>query len=215
MVELHASNASVQAHLKPGSIVPLHWPDGGGVDVPQPKLNNTQALLAAPLTLVINRDDHQAAKGKVFLDRGETLSELSDKTYQYYELSLHQNTITKWTLNDSGNQTDVPPAFQAIVIANAPDLNDTDFACFRNTTSNETEAMFPEFDNNSKALNLTFINDNLTKSFFNMKSIHFGNRGRDWNLCASPDSANFIISSADFDLTGASAEATLQSYTTK
>jgi hypothetical protein len=35
--------------------------------------------------MVINRDEQGHAQGQLFIDAGDTITELSDQTYEYYE----------------------------------------------------------------------------------------------------------------------------------
>jgi hypothetical protein len=41
-------------------------------------------LVNKSISLYANRDENGYASGTVFLDKGETMSELKDKTYEYY-----------------------------------------------------------------------------------------------------------------------------------
>ena len=56
-------------------------------------------LTNAGLLLVANRDKMGYSQGKVFLDHGESLSELETKQYEYYSLQLSGNTLSKQVLN--------------------------------------------------------------------------------------------------------------------
>ena len=58
---------------------------------------------------MINRDKDGYASGKLFLDDGETLSQLKDQTYEYYELIASGNaddgySIKKQILNEKIKQ---------------------------------------------------------------------------------------------------------------
>jgi hypothetical protein len=45
------------------------------------------------MNLIINRDDQGYAEGKLFIDEGKNISELSDKTYEYYTFKLVNKTL--------------------------------------------------------------------------------------------------------------------------
>jgi len=98
-MDLAAPNSktdTVNVHLRPGYMVPFQKQTA----VSNTKYNTTADVLAhAPLSLVANRDSDGHAQGKLFLDGGETLSELNNKEYEHYEFHLSANSLKKWVLN--------------------------------------------------------------------------------------------------------------------
>lgn len=49
---------------------------------------NTNDLFAQPISIIANRDSNGYAYGSIFLDKGSSLKELSDKNYEYYQFHL-------------------------------------------------------------------------------------------------------------------------------
>ena len=73
--------------------------------------------------------------GKVFLDKGVTLSELVEKSYEYHSFELSANSLHKITQNTEANKT-VGIGLASIIITNAEDLKNTTFACASDTFKN-------------------------------------------------------------------------------
>lgn len=72
-----ATDNGINAHLRPGYMIPHELCD---------KCNTTTDLRAnGVLSMIINRDAQGHAKGELFIDSGDTLTELTDQTYEYYE----------------------------------------------------------------------------------------------------------------------------------
>ena len=69
----------------PGKIIPFQNNSDASI-------NNTAQLINAPITLVVNPDDNGFAKGTLFLDQGESLSEL-DNGYEYYNFHYSQKSL--------------------------------------------------------------------------------------------------------------------------
>lgn len=67
------------------------------------------------------------------MDESDSLSEISTQTYEYYQFILSAKSIKKINLN-SINDGPKGQGIQSIIIANAPDLNETDFACWASET---------------------------------------------------------------------------------
>jgi len=80
-IDLDATQETVQVHLRPGSILPMHDLSNQSVQA-----LNTQDLAGLPLTVVINRNQQKSAKGTVFLDGGISNEEIRLKTYEYYNI---------------------------------------------------------------------------------------------------------------------------------
>ena len=74
-------------HLRPGSIIP--WQDKK--DLNESDMINTAQLLKLPISMVINRNENKVASGTVFLDRGISKLEITEKKYEYYTVT-HKNS---------------------------------------------------------------------------------------------------------------------------
>jgi hypothetical protein len=117
----------------------------------------------------------------VFLDIGETRSELENNLFEYYKFSLQSNSIFKRSLN-----TDAPGStgtnLYKLVITNAPDLNDTNFACAKDTADTQLKLNYI-YDNLTETFTLTNWTTGSSIDLFALKSIHFGNSSRQVNPC--------------------------------
>lgn len=51
------------------------------------------------INLMVNRDEDGFATGRLFLDEGRNVSEITLGTYEYYEFKLVNKTIQKLTVN--------------------------------------------------------------------------------------------------------------------
>jgi hypothetical protein len=49
--------------------------------------------------MIINPDAQGHAKGILFLDAGDTLAEINNNDYEYYEFQLGGKSIKKWNMN--------------------------------------------------------------------------------------------------------------------
>ena len=52
------------------------------------------------INLIVNRDHHGYAFGKLFIDEGISTSELTNKDYDYYSFKVVNKTIQKFNLNE-------------------------------------------------------------------------------------------------------------------
>jgi len=68
--------------------------------------------------------------GELFIDEGDSLSEILTQTYEYYEFHLSANSIKKWVKNQK-NSGPVGRGIDSFVIANAKSLLSVDFACMQ------------------------------------------------------------------------------------
>ena len=80
MIDL-TPNTTIKKHMKPGAIVPVQQNITDGV---RSFANNTEQLADTDMNLIINRDDQGYAEGKLFIDEGKLIDELTDKRYEYY-----------------------------------------------------------------------------------------------------------------------------------
>ena len=65
----------------------------------------------------------------MFLDQGETRSELINQEYEYYHFKLSGKALKKEVLNTKLTAS-AGFGLDSVVILNAEDLKDTSFACF-------------------------------------------------------------------------------------
>jgi alpha-glucosidase len=73
-----ASSALVAKHLRPGKLIPFQ-------DNSAKNIMTTANLQGVNITLLVSRNSNGHADGKVFLDQGETRSELINQEFEYYE----------------------------------------------------------------------------------------------------------------------------------
>lgn len=88
-VKLDATLPTVNVHLRPGYMVPKQAFDSS-------KMNSTEDLLDSDISLIVNRDMNGHAEGKLFLDDGYSLEQLSSGNYASYEFQLGGKTLKKW-----------------------------------------------------------------------------------------------------------------------
>jgi len=91
--------------------------------------------------MLVSREASGYAEGKMFLDQGETRSELSNKAYEYYDFKLSGKALKKEILN---TQLAASAGFglDSVVILNAADLEDTSFACFYDMSGKSNPVSF-------------------------------------------------------------------------
>jgi alpha-glucosidase (family GH31 glycosyl hydrolase) len=123
-IELDMNQQTVNAHLRPGSIIPIQQVD-------EKTTRTTADLITKPTSILINRDaERLVSEGTVFLDGGESLSELTGSKYEYYQIQHKASKSIQFQLKlgTRGSQ-DSRHFLESIVIPNAEDLRETDFAC--------------------------------------------------------------------------------------
>jgi len=196
-VELTASDDSAHVHLRPGYMVAKQDTASGAI-------NSTEALLAAPVTLVGNRDANGQATGLLILDDGYSASELADGTFEQYEFVLAAKSI-KVTQAQSV-ETSKYPGVAEIVLTNAEDLKDTNFACATSPTDGSATALTPVYDDAAKTLTMKTA-DGSPVSPAAIKDIYFGG-DNDLNLCGGQF---YKLKDALPNLSGVSAEMVLTS----
>ena len=103
----------INTHLMPGAIVTKQ----------EGSFFTTGNLNDVPLTFIANRDDNGAASMKLYLDDGIS----TDQDTEYYEFILSGNSLKKWNLDSSPDSK--RGKLDKLVITNAGDLNETNFAC--------------------------------------------------------------------------------------
>ena len=170
-------NDRINAHLRPGKLIPYVYNETAMIKT------TTQGNLA-PIEVWANRDQIGQANGKLFLDGGASRSELENLEYEYFDLHLSKNSLKRLLINDQIKQANSHAQFKRLVILNAEDIQHTDFACVTNFFDNSATAITPQYDPKLKTLNLTLPKDGDNYfNFFNMRDIHFGQTGKDINVC--------------------------------
>lgn len=112
---------TVNAHLAPGAIIPYQNNSAMA-------FMTTKDVLAAPISLVINRDKNQQAGGSLFLDQGISQQEMWSQNYEYYNIQAQAKSIQ---FQPSGfNKGTQPHLLDKLILVNAKDLNETNFACY-------------------------------------------------------------------------------------
>lgn len=147
-------------------------------------MNSTGDLLNADVSLIVNRDMNGHAEGRLFLDDGYTLDQLTNGTYAAYEFQLGGKTLKKWIDNWNLDFTQ-EGNLESVVITNAADLNATDFACMMPMDSRTPTTLTPTYDNTTMTLTLKDPKGSINLK--TMRDIHFGYTGEDLNLC-NPES---------------------------
>jgi hypothetical protein len=78
------------------------------------------------------------------MDADDSLSALENENYEYYQFILSANSIKKINLNTK-NGGPKGEGIDSIIISDAADLNETDFACWTSDsdhTSTELKAIY-------------------------------------------------------------------------
>lgn len=73
-------------------------------------------------TMVANRDKNLQASGTLYVDNGVAI----DQSYDYLEFQLSAKSFKKWEKGVSS----ATKSLDSLIITNAADLKDTDFACY-------------------------------------------------------------------------------------
>jgi len=120
------------------------------------------------------------AQGKLFLDDGYTLDQLSSGNYASYDFQLGGKTLKKWIENWNLDYTQ-EGGLESVVITNAEDLKTTDFACMMPMASRTPTTLTPTYD--PATMTLTIKNPSGSIDLKDMRDIHFGFTGEDLNLC--------------------------------
>jgi alpha-glucosidase len=78
-LDLAATKEGIHSHLRPGYMVPHQT--CGNITCG----TTTDLQTQGELSMIINRDAQGHAKGHLFLNADDTLAEIADSTYEYYE----------------------------------------------------------------------------------------------------------------------------------
>jgi len=132
------------------------------------------------LTLIFSRDEKAVSTGTIFLDDGISLDTVSTKQYEHYTLTFENNsTIRAERLGNHTEKVNNARNLGAIIIADAADLKDYDYACWTNKTGGAALTLTVEFNTTLNTLNIYF-----NIPLYHMKSIHMGNsKSGKPNLC--------------------------------
>ena len=156
----------------------------------------------------MNRDESGAAEGTVLLDGGVSRSEIWDNEYEYLQFKYSSNTLNK--LFGQGKLGSQDTVFQKLVILNAEDLANTDFACYLDSTFNPHVLQY-SYDDVKKTLTIAPNDIGASVEFNDFSSIHFGDASVDINLC-SAERFNYNLRTGVLpDLSGSSASFNLYS----
>ena len=91
-------------------------------------------LLKKPITMLFNRDNNGVSKGTVFLDTGISRKELSNESFEHYTITHKSAKSIQFQLTDGtrGAQDESLHRLDKVMILDAEDIQDTDFACVFN-----------------------------------------------------------------------------------
>jgi hypothetical protein len=174
MMTLNATNG-INAHLRPGYMVPKEACDN---------CKTTFDLrVNGKISMIANRDSQGHAMGELFLDSGDTLSEISTQTYEYYQFQLSAGSIKKWVLNEK-NSGPVGHGIDSFIIANAKELLSIDFACWVSEADNTATPFKIGRNASLNYVSLSNLDSTPIQPFY-VKNIYFGNSMTDLNLCGA------------------------------
>jgi hypothetical protein len=173
----------VNVHLRPGHIIPRQV----NTDAEASTIDTTQDLRTKDFTLFINRDADGNAQGKLYMDKADTISALNSHTYEDYTISLNKKQLTRFTnMDDTKNSTHQDQNLREIVILDAEDLNETNFACYYNQASSTTPltTLKATYSTENKTLTIAPEAANTTMRMIDVMWLNFGHNGSDLNLCS-------------------------------
>lgn len=78
-LDLGATSAGIHSHLRPGYMVPYQTCGNKTCGT------TTDLQTQGELSMIVNPDAQGHAKGRLFLNADDTLAEIKDQTYEYYE----------------------------------------------------------------------------------------------------------------------------------
>jgi hypothetical protein len=181
MVDLEAQ-LTVKKHLRPGGIVPVQY--NMSADGQHLLADSTDQLANTDMNLIVNRDVDGYAYGRLYIDEGKNVSELTKKDYEYYEFKLVNKTLQKLTLNtdyiSTGRQT-----LASIVIADAEDLRETENmqACIIDRSGfKSADIANPVWDSTTKSLTIrNTVGDPI--NLYQMQAIILRSPSDKYSLC--------------------------------
>lgn len=140
--------------------------------------------------MIANRDENGHAMGELFIDIGNSLSELSTMTYEYYQFQLSANSIKKWVKNEK-NTGPVGKGIDSFVIANAKSLLSVDFACWTSEVDGSAAPLKIDVNARTNTVTLSSTGGEAMQPYF-IRNIFFGNSMTDLNLCSNNGTANGV-----------------------
>ena len=164
---------TVNAHLAPGALIPFQ-------NNTNMKFMTTVDVLAAPISLIANRDQNGYAGGSLFLDQGISRSEMDNNNYEYYSVNVQANSI-QFQPSDFNKGTQ-PHVLDKIVIVNAADLAEGSFACYYPPNSLVPQPLVTYYNIAKLALEIT--SDNKQLKFSDILNVYYGSSNNfDVNMC--------------------------------
>lgn len=124
-LDIPGQNDLISTHLMEGKLIPFQDKQANKWD----GTTRTQNVADADISLVALRDNNGHAEGKLFVDDGITRTDIPgvDAKYDFHEFQLSANSLKIW-INSESRET-AQTKIDSLVITNAEDLKDTNFAC--------------------------------------------------------------------------------------
>eukprot|EP00347_Sterkiella_histriomuscorum_P014109 403362137 len=169
--DLDAQSVVVNKHLAPGSMIP--WQDSKIT-----KAMTTADLLKFPISLIANRDQNQYAYGTLFLDQGQTESEINNNQYEYYQINFQAKSIQMFF--GAGTRGSQNQLVDQVLIVNADDLSNVKQACYYDH-SQAIQSMDVKYLDDQKTLRIS-VKEKQKVKFSDIQAIHYAADG-DLNLC--------------------------------
>lgn len=120
--QLDTTGYSTPAHLMPGKIITFQNNSDGSI-------NNIHQLINGSITVLVNPDDNDFAQGSIFLDQGESETELAWRQYEYYSLQFSQKSL-QFMVPDGNPGTQPGYSVESIKILNGLRFKDNNIACY-------------------------------------------------------------------------------------
>jgi hypothetical protein len=152
-------------------------------------INNIKQLINEPISLIVNLDDNGYAKGSLFLDQGESISELNNWNYEYYQFQVSQKSIqVQFQEGHRGSQAGYN--LDSVKFLNAADLKDNSIVCYLSISNKlQPVGMTWEYIESENAYKIMAGDQPIR--FHDVHSIHFAKDG-ELNVC-SPDHFRYKI----------------------
>ena len=186
-VDLPFPESTVHAHLRPGYMVAIQE------DI-------SDVMTAADLknkdySVVVNRGPQGKATGSIWMDDG---SDMLAADTEEYTLNLQKNQINVFKARD--NQKDLGRKMKRIIIGNAADLQDIDFACYMNLDPDNTGLTALTIAKDADK-GVVMLSADGGISLAQAQFFSFGKDGEDINICKQ-GGANYQWKDAKVDLSG-------------
>jgi len=166
---------TIITYLREGYMVPFQ-PNTAA----NPLMTTTDIMNKAELHLVANPNPDGWAQGRIFLDKdGDSVSDIENGDYEYYQFHLSSGSLKKWVLNDKSIEQ-VGKGLDSLIIVNAEIYSKTDFACWIDNDDNVSSVNFV-YDKTASTLTLTDPNGPI--DLFKFRNLYYGYSLQDQNLC--------------------------------